>query len=477
MVFNSIVFAIFLPIVFAIYWSRLCNTPRKRNVFIVLSGFVFYGWWDVRFLGLMIATAMIDYYVTKGLEKAQADKKRKLLLSVSLVSNLGILFFFKYFNFFSESFSLMLSAAGMKADFFTLNVVLPVGISFYTFQALSYTIDVYKRRIAAAPDPVTYMAYISFFPQLVAGPIERATHLMPQFGQLHPFSYSQAVSGLRLMLWGYIKKCAIADNLAPLADAVFKNDSDPNGLGVFVGTVAFAIQAYGDFSGYSDIAKGAARLFGFELVNNFRFPYFASSMRDYWQRWHISMSYWFRDYVYIPLGGSRKGFIRGNVNILITFVLSGLWHGAAWTYVMWGVVHGIAQNIENAWKHFRGFTFPKVLRHLLVLFAAWGSYIYLRSPDIATANSRIVTLFTGSWSTLDLGAEDLLSFQSPLFIIILLVTVTTVFITEWLIFSGRVNTVVPKSGLARYVAYYLIVMTLLMIGVFSQPPAFIYFQF
>lgn len=477
MFFNSIIFAIFLPLVFFIYWSKICNTPRKRNICTVLAGFVFYGWWDVRFLALMVGTAMIDYYVTKAMEQTDVDKKRKRLLYISLISNLAVLFFFKYFNFFVDSFAVVLETVGMKPDFVTLNIVLPVGISFYTFQALSYTIDVYQRKIKAAPDAITYMAYICFFPQLVAGPIERATHLMPQFGTLHRFSSATAIAGLRLMLWGYFKKCVIADNMAPYADSVFAAGAHPNATGVLLGTVAFALQAYGDFSGYSDIAKGAARLFGFELVYNFRFPYFASSMRDYWHRWHISMSSWFRDYVYIPLGGSKKGIVRSNVNIFVTFVLSGLWHGANWTFVMWGAWHGIAQPIENLYNHFRGPKFPKPLRHLLVLLVAWGSYIFLRSPDIATAIERFAAFGAFDWSLNPSDFGTAFESQSPRFFWGLVGLTIILFGAEWMAFKNRFGWFYKMPKVVRLSTYYVLIIVLLLYGVYQAPPAFIYFQF
>lgn len=477
MVFNSIAFALFLPLIFLLYWSSRIRTPAQRNILIVLSGFFFYGWWDIRFLGLMILTAMTDYFVSRAMERTNVQRKRKRLLFLSLFTNLGALGFFKYFNFFAGSVRELALFFGFHADYATLNIILPVGISFYTFQALSYTIDVYYRRIEAAPDALTYMSYISFFPQLVAGPVERAKHLLPQFGKLAKFSAPMAISGLRLMLWGYFKKSIIADNLSPVADAVFSAKSHPGAAAVIAGTIAFSIQIYGDFSGYSDIARGCARLFGFELVQNFRFPYFAGTMREYWRRWHISMSGWFRDYVYFGLGGNRRGYWRGNLNMILTFLVSGLWHGANWTFVAWGGWHGIAGVIENSWMKYIRIRFPKVLRHLLVIIVTWSSYIYFRSPSFAVAHERFRSLIGHGWNFRELPSLLPAQWPSSVYAVCISILCLLFFGAEFLLSRNKAGLFLRMPTAIRWSVYGVFFILIMLFGVFQQPPTFIYFQF
>ncbi len=479
MLFNSITFVIFLPIVFFIYWSWICNSVRKRNIFLICAGFVFYGWWDIRFLFLLISTAMIDYYVSHGIEKAASQRKKKILLSTSLVCNLGVLFFFKYYNFFADSFIVLLGAFGLRADFFTLSVILPIGLSFYTFQALSYTIDVYRNKIKPAPNVHTYMAYISFFPQLVAGPIESAGHLMPQFGSLKKISYEQIIAGLRLMLWGYFKKCVIADNMAPFANSVFSADANPNAAGVILGTIAFAIQVYGDFSGYSDIAKGSAHLLGFDLMYNFRYPYFASSMRDYWRRWHISLSNWLNDYLYMPFVIAKRdwGNLAVVIGLLLTFSISGLWHGANWTFIIWGVWHGLALVIENFYRQLKLKRLPSFLNHLLVVAVVLAGYVFFRSPDIHTTLDRFAAI---GEMDLDMSRAQLFLSDknySSLFISGLIVLTALMFIAEWFAFKNKFFVFFTIPKVYRLAAYYFLLIAFLFYGVYHEPPAFIYFQF
>lgn len=333
MIFNSFEFLAFLPIVFSVYWL-LRNHLRLQNFWIVIASYVFYGWWDWRFLVLIAFTSAWSYVVGL-LELRRWDKKpSKTLLTISLVVNLGILGVFKYYNFFVGSF---LSAFGIDSP--TIKIILPVGISFYTFQALSYTIDVYRRNIRPTRDPVAFFAFISFFPQLVAGPIERATNLLPQFLEKRVFDYPKAVDGSRQMLWGFFKKMVVADNLSAIVKLLLAGDQQDNGAAIALGGLLFSILIYADFSAYSDIAIGCARLFGITLRKNFAFPYFARDIAEFWRRWHMSLTTWFRDYVYIPLGGSRCS--RGKMirNTFAIFLLSGLWHGANWTFVLWGALH------------------------------------------------------------------------------------------------------------------------------------------
>lgn len=339
MSFASLTFVIFLAAVFLVHWA----VPRVRwqNAVLALASVVFYGWWDWRFCGLLIASALVDFALGRALGTTAAPRRRRLLLGLSVVFNLGLLGTFKYFGFFADSFALALAALGWETSWTTLHLILPIGISFYTFQTLSYTIDIYRRHFEPQRDLLAYLAFVGFFPQLVAGPIERASHLLPQFLRGRAFDPAEAAEGLRFILWGLLKKMVLADNLAALVTGPFATPGVATPASLVLATVAFAFQIYCDFSGYSDIAVGAGRLFGIRLVRNFACPYLATSITEFWRRWHISMSTWFRDYVYIPLGGSRGPASATTRNLLLTTGLSGLWHGAAWHFVAWGLLHGI----------------------------------------------------------------------------------------------------------------------------------------
>ena len=340
MLFNSFQFLLFLPIVFAAYWSLNCHL-RLQNFFVILASYVFYGWWDWRFLILIAFTSAWSYTIGLLELRRWNLKPSKVLLAASLVVNLGILATFKYFNFFAEQFATVLRGIGLEASLPSISIILPVGISFYTFQALSYTIDVYRRQVKPTKDPFAFFAFISFFPQLVAGPIERATNLLPQFLKARNFDYANAVLGCRQMLWGLFKKMVVADNCAAVANSLLNNPSQTNGLAIWLGVFMFTIQIYGDFSGYSDIAIGCSRLFGINLMRNFAFPYFSRDIAEFWRRWHISLTTWFRDYLYIPLGGSRCGRAKKVRNTFVIFLVSGLWHGANWTFIAWGTFHAL----------------------------------------------------------------------------------------------------------------------------------------
>jgi alginate O-acetyltransferase complex protein AlgI len=340
MLFNSLVFGAFLPLVFALYWS--CGGAlRRQNLVLIAAGSFFYGWWDWRFLLLLVATSLTDYFVALAIGRSRVARTRKLLLAVSLVGNLGTLGVFKYFDFFSEQFALLISRFGFSASPILLDVALPVGISFYTFQALSYTIDVYRGRIAPVRDISAFMAFISFFPQLCAGPIERASNMLPQFQNKRRFDVALASDGMRQMLWGFFKKVVIADGCAPIVDGIFAEHSAQPSSALVLGAFLFAFQIYCDFSGYTDIALGVARLFGFTLMRNFAYPYFSRDIAEFWRRWHISLSTWFRDYVYLPLGGSRGSRWLQVRNVFIVFLLSGFWHGANWTFLVWGGLNAL----------------------------------------------------------------------------------------------------------------------------------------
>lgn len=323
MLFNSIDFAIFLPIVFILYWFVTEKNLKLQNFLIVIASYLFYGWWDWRFLSLILFSTLVDYSVGLKLKDEEKQNKRKILLWISLLVNLGFLGFFKYYNFFLENFTTAFSFFGTEINANSLNIILPVGISFYTFQTLSYTIDVYKRKLEPTKNYIAFSAFVSFFPQLVAGPIERATSLLPQFYKKRSFNYSKAVDGMRQILWGLFKKVVIADNCAEYANLIFNNSDNYSGSTLIVGAIFFTFQIYGDFSGYSDIAIGTSRLFGFDLKRNFAFPYFSRDIAEFWRRWHISLSTWFRDYLYIPLGGSRGGTWMKVRNTFIIFIVSG----------------------------------------------------------------------------------------------------------------------------------------------------------
>ena len=339
MTFTTLTFLIFLILVFTVYWS--IRNRRYQNMLLIAASYFFYGWWDWRFCSLMLISSLVDFFVGLGLERTDRPRRRKALVAVSILCNLGMLGFFKYFNFFAENFALLANVVGWHVSSVTLRIVLPVGISFYTFQTMSYTLDVYRRQMRATHRLIDYMAYVSFFPQLVAGPIERATRLLPQFFAERTFDYDKSRDGARQMLWGVFKKLALADNLAVVVDQCYADPSAMGGPAMAVGTFCFALQIYCDFSAYSDIAIGTARVFGFRLMRNFAYPYFSQDLAEFWRRWHISLSTWFRDYVYIPLGGSRVSTSRRCVNVVATFVISGLWHGASWNFVIWGAVNGV----------------------------------------------------------------------------------------------------------------------------------------
>ncbi len=340
MLFNSFEFLIFLFIVFILYW-RMNNNLKLQNLLILVSSYVFYGWWDWRFLGLILLSTFVDYFVGIQIEKNEAQIKKKWWLAFSMVFNLGLLGFFKYFNFFVSSWIDAFGLSHESSSNWMIQVILPVGISFYTFQTMSYSLDIYYKKLKPVHDFVTFAAFVSFFPQLVAGPIERASQLIPQISKKRYFNYESAIEGLILIVWGFFKKVVIADNLAPIVNDIFANYSSYSGGTLILGAVLFAFQIYGDFSGYSDIAIGTSKLFGIELMSNFRFPYFSRGIAEFWRRWHISLSTWFRDYLYIPLGGSKVGKLKSIRNVLIIFIVSGFWHGANWTFVAWGTIHGL----------------------------------------------------------------------------------------------------------------------------------------
>ncbi|HVO44946.1 MAG TPA: MBOAT family O-acyltransferase [Steroidobacteraceae bacterium] len=383
MLFNSADFAFFLPLVLLIYLLAGRVGLRLQNLWLLIASYVFYGWWDWRFLGLLFGTTLNDFLVGRFLEREADQRRRRVLLLLSIGVNLGVLGFFKYYNFFVSSFVAAFAGIGIQLHPATLRVILPVGISFYTFQALTYTIAVYRRQMRAVHDPVEFFAYVSFFPQLVAGPIERAAHLLPQFQRARRITPDGFADGLRQMLWGFFCKLVVADNCAVVVNTIF--DRGPaTGSMVLAGAVFFAFQIYSDFSGYSHIALGTARLMGFELMQNFATPYFSQSPPEFWRRWHISLSTWFRDYVYIPLGGNRGSRGRQALNLLATFGLSGLWHGANWTYLIWGLLNGL-------------YVLPRIFIGEPLAAAARSSNSFVRIPVIGLRVLLTFSLITLAW--------------------------------------------------------------------------------
>ena len=405
MLFNSLEFLIFLPIVFLLYWF-VFRGRRWQNFLIVVASYAFYGWWDWRFLILIFFTSLCSYGSGLLIEHYKGNRVLQRTVSASnIVLNLMILCVFKYYNFFVETLEALLRMFGWHVDWVTIAIILPVGISFYTFQALSYTIDVYQKKIPASHDIVEFFAYISFFPQLVAGPIERATNLLPQFQNLRKFDYARSVDGMRQMLWGFLKKLVIADNCAMVVNDYWERYAELPGLTLVILGVLFTFQIYCDFSGYSDIAIGCARLFGFNLMRNFEFPYFSRSIPEFWRRWHISLTTWFRDYIYFPMGGSRCGKLKTIRNVYIVWGISGLWHGAGWTFVCWGLFHatllavynvfGINTKYKNvvAYERFLP-TFKELTQMVLTFLLAVMGWIIFRSASMSQAIDYFSAMFT-----------------------------------------------------------------------------------
>jgi D-alanyl-lipoteichoic acid acyltransferase DltB (MBOAT superfamily) len=475
MLFNSFTFFVFLPIVFALYWFVLRIKLKAQNALILVASYVFYAWWDWRFLSLILFSTLLDFYLGKALGKSNSKKRSKSLLWTSLLVNLGFLGVFKYFNFFIDSWVEAWGGLGVDLEVSTLSIILPVGISFYTFQTLSYTIDVYRKELQPTHSLLNFAAYVAFFPQLVAGPIERATRLLPQFSQARTFSYKVAKSGVYLIIWGLFKKVVIADNCAFFVNQIFNNPDNFSSAELGLGAVLFAFQIYGDFSGYSDIAIGTARLFGFQLMTNFAFPYFSRDIAEFWRRWHISLSTWFRDYLYIPLGGSRVRRSLQVRNVLIIFLVSGFWHGANWTFIIWGALHALfflpllifklnRKYLENDALQFQqilkiGFTFT-------IVCLAW---IFFRANSLTEA-------FQYVYNIAEFKSASLMYFiKSSKFILMSAMILFSVFIMLYFEFKAFRKQVV-EVNLNRFSATFIIACIVLM-GAFKNQADFIYFQF
>jgi len=475
MLFNSLEFLLFLPTVFVLYWFVFKNQLRAQNILLLVASYVFYGWWDWRFLSLIIASTFLDYFVALALQKNDSSLKRKYLLGLSLLGNLGMLGFFKYYNFFVESWVEAWANLGITMEVSTLKIILPVGISFYTFQTLSYTIDVYRKEMQPTKNFIDFAAFVTFFPQLVAGPIERASHLLPQFYKKRIFNYDQAVSGIHLILWGLFKKVVIADSCAIYVNEIFGNYDKLDSLTLLLGSVYFAFQIYGDFSGYSDMAIGFARLFGFNLMLNFNYPYFSRDIAEFWRRWHISLSTWFRDYIYIPLGGSQVGLWFQVRNTFIIFLVSGFWHGANWTFLVWGFLNALlflpllllkVNRSHLITKSYGWVDFAKISFTFFMVCIGW---VFFRADSISEAFLYLIHLF----ELKSLGLSLFYSTNANLMIFALsTLAIGIVSIQElvWVIKKREV----PK--LSTYGALFLVLLLFFM-GSFKNQMDFIYFQF
>jgi len=482
MLFNSIDFAIFLPIVFGLYWFLNRYDLKYQNLFLLVVSYIFYGWWDWRFLSLILFSSIVDYTIGLKLNKESHPIKRKYFLWTSILVNLGMLGFFKYFNFFMDNFTAAFSFFGYEIAGTSLNVILPVGISFYTFQTLSYTIDIYRDKLEPSKDPVVFFAFVSFFPQLVAGPIERAKNLLPQFHIRRKFDQANAIDGLRQILWGLFKKIVVADSCAEIANYIFSNSAELNGSSLLLGAIFFTFQIYGDFSGYSDIAIGVSRLFGFNLMRNFAFPYFSRDIAEFWRRWHISLSTWFRDYLYIPLGGSRVSKGRAVFNTFVIFIVSGFWHGANWTFIFWGALNAVyflplllSKNNRNnldtiaSERHLPSLKeFGKVMITFSLTVLGW---IFFRADNLVHAFSFLGELLSPTLFSVpsSLGGFDV---GLVLFLIVVMLTI------EW--FGRTADFALGTFALKwkrplRLAFYYTLALSIIWFS--GKEQEFIYFQF
>ena len=481
MLFNSISFAIFLPIVFFLYWFMTNKNLKLQNLLLLVASYYFYACWDWRFMFLLMFSTFLDYYTGLKIEESKNQNLRKFWLWLSVGINLGFLGFFKYYNFFAENFAEMLQNFGLQVNPWTLKVILPVGISFYTFHGLSYVLDIYFKRIKAERNFVDYAVFVSFFPLLVAGPIERATHLLPQIKVKREFSYEKAVDGMRQILWGLFKKMVIADNCAVFANQIFANSATASGSELVLGALFFTFQIYGDFSGYSDIALGTARLFGIDLLRNFAFPYFSRDIAEFWRRWHISLSSWFRDYLYIPLGGSKGGNWMRIRNTFAIFLVSGFWHGANWTFIIWGFLNALfimpsiilktnRNNLEIVAMNKLIPSLRDVFNILLTFSLTVFAWIFFRAESVHHAIEYIVGIFNASLFTVpDVKTAAYAT----------LILIAFFMLIEWI---GREHQfalqdfLVKKPRFIRWLFYGFII---LLIGLFLQTheTPFIYFQF
>ena len=476
MLFNSFLFLAFLPTVFILYWFVFNRKLKTQNLFLLIVSYIFYGWWDYRFLTLILLSTVVDFYVAKFLSKTEKQKKRKRLLYLSLGVNLGLLGFFKYCNFFIESWVNAWQNLGIEMHASTLNIILPVGISFYTFQTLSYTIDVYRKQLEPTNNFIEFASFVTFFPQLVAGPIERASHLLPQFQKKRTFNLERAKSGLHLIIWGLLKKVVIADSCAIYVNDIFSNYETANSLTLILGGVYFAFQIYGDFSGYSDMAIGISRLFGFDLMRNFNHPYFSRDIAEFWRRWHISLSTWFRDYLYIPLGGSKGSRVKQIRNVFAIFLVSGFWHGANWTFVIWGFLNALyfipLLLTNNNRKHKDTIAISSLKESINTLIKIGVTFsltciawVFFRADTVEIAFNYLYNITAFSFKI------EYLSFER--YSVELLLMLFLFIAVEWFNRSKEE----PISGKYEMLKIVGCIVVIFVLGSFSNPQDFIYFQF
>tara|TARA_Y100001958_G_scaffold150273_1_gene133830 strand:- start:1487 stop:2896 length:1410 start_codon:yes stop_codon:yes gene_type:complete len=469
MLFNSLEFAVFLPVVFIIYWLITQKHLNIQNTLLVIASYIFYGWWDWRFLTLIIFSTIIDYKIGIELSKEKKQFRRKILLWVSLIVNLGFLGFFKYFNFFLENFVNTFTFFGFEINSRSLNIILPVGISFYTFQTLSYTIDIYRNKINPTKDFIAFSAFVSFFPQLVAGPIERASSLLPQICKKRIFSKLLFREGIVQIFVGLFKKIVIADNLGKYVDIVYGNIAIYDSSTIFLATFFYTFQIYYDFSGYSDIAIGTAKLFGIKFKQNFNLPYFSKSLTEFWRKWHISLSSWLRDYLYISLGGNRKGIKITYRNLMITMLLGGLWHGSSWNFIIWGGIHGIVLSIEKYLK----FEFKKnfsILGLITTFAVVLFSWIFFRAQNLDIAFLAIKKIFIFNFNIPFIGDQNI--FLTILF------ALSTGLVFDYFLYIKKIKLENLGSKFSIYKTVFFCTLIIIILNLFySSSNNFIYFQF
>lgn len=477
MFFNSLAFAIFLPIVFFLYWFVFNKNKSTQNALLIVASYYFYSCWDWRFLFLLVFSTFLDYYTGIQIEKGKSERSRKFWFWLSISVNLGFLGIFKYYNFFAVSFSELLNSVGLKASPILLNVILPVGISFYTFHGLSYVIDIYYKRIKAEYNFVDYSLFVSYFPLLVAGPIERATHLLPQVKVKRDFNFEKAKEGICQIVWGLVKKVVIADTCATYANAIFDNYTSMNSLSLILGAIYFAFQIYGDFSGYSDIALGVSKLFGLDLLRNFNYPYFSRDIAEFWRRWHISLSSWFRDYLYIPLGGSKGGIWMKIRNTFIIFIVSGFWHGANWTYIAWGFINALyflplllsksnRNNMDAIQLKFNFDSLKVVISILSTFLLTCIAWVFFRARTITDAVLYLKRIISDGTFKIQFLPNDRSNYE-------LILMIGLFVLVEW---NNR-NKIEPISGKRNQLKLALAIAAIMALGTFSDYKEFIYFQF
>ncbi len=478
MLFNSLTFIVFFIVVYAIYLF-LYRHKKPQNIILLVASYVFYGYWDYKYLGLIWLVTLVSFYcalhIGRVTDRSQEGKrKRKLLLAANVVFSLGVLCVFKYFNFFMDGAADLFNLLGLKMNPVTLNLLLPVGISFFTFQSIGYVVDVYKKRLEPCEDLIDFALFVAFFPQLVAGPIERAKNLLPQMQRPRSITMGGINAGLYLLLWGYFKKMVIADNLGLLSDQIFNNYGEYSGLDLVLGGLAFTFQIYCDFSGYSDVARGLSKLMGFELMINFKLPFFAINPTDFWRRWHISLSTWLRDYLYIPLGGNRKGSLNTYRNLMITMLLGGLWHGAAWNFVLWGAYHGILLALYRRFERRPAIAAPwsgeysrlvTCLKMAAMFFFALVGWVIFRSGSA----HQIMYMFSNA-SLLASDGTAALAWEIAFYAVPLLAVQVAQYVSQDL------NVICNSSPIIRIPVYGLLFVGIAVFGV-RESPEFIYFQF